>query len=303
MTISLIPHLKKACFMTLIVLIISCSKVHGQNRRTIQNKDLIVSYTESLRHAAHDVVKLHPKLKHDLEKELLWPFREITAVLLLENSLAFHRMVGNKLIVAIAIPQKNLIVIDYSRANAHPFSFESIIKHEMCHLLLHQHIKDSNLPKWLDEGICQLLSDGVAEIMVEQSSALLDSAILGKRLMSIRRLDRHFPREDQLLQLAYAQSKSLVAYTNNRFGRSGIIGILEQLERGHDVDTAVHQSLSISLKELEEQWRNNLKRKTNWFSYLAKNLYVLLFFLGALITIAAALRLIIKKRRYMNESD
>jgi hypothetical protein len=281
----------------------SFSMVNANNRKTIQTEEIVVLYKETHKRAAQDVLNLFPKLKKDLEEGITWPFQGITTVLLVENRHEFQKMVGHKLIVAIAIPQRNLIIIDFQSANTHPFSLGSILKHEMCHLLLHQHIKSSNLPKWLDEGICQWMSDGMAEIILERNSSVLDSAVLTNGLMHLRRLNHSFPVEDQAIALAYEQSKSLVAYMNGRFGRKAIIQILEHLKQGLDVDTSVYGSLSISLEELEEQWRKSLKRKTNWFSYFAKNLYVIVFFLAAMITIAAFVRLIIKKRKYMDEMD
>jgi hypothetical protein len=280
------------------------SSVASANKRSIiQTEEIVVLYKETLKRAAQDVVNLFPKLKKDLEEGITWPFQGITNVLLVENHLEFQKMVNHRLIVAVAIPQRNLIVIDFPSANAHPFSLGSILKHEMCHLLLHQHIHHANLPKWLDEGICQWMSDGMAEIMLERNSSLLDSAVLTDRLISLHSLNDAFPIEDQALRLAYEQSKSLVAYINSRFGRRGIIQILEHLKKGLDVDTSVYASLSMSLEELERQWRKNLRRKPNWFSIFAKNLYVILFFLAALITIAAFVKLIIRKRQSMDELD
>ena len=147
------------------------------------------------------------------------------------------------------------------------------------------------------------MSNGMAEIILEQNSSILDSAVLTNRLISMRRLNHTFPREDQALRLAYEQSKSLVAYINSSLGKTGIIHLLEQLKQGLDVDTSVYNSMGISFEELEGQWRESLERKTNWFSYFAKNLYVIVFFLAAVITIAAFIRLIIRKRKYMDEMD
>jgi len=296
-------HLRRELLFFLIPFMMASSMVSANNRNTVQTEEIVVLYKETHKKAAQDVLNLFPKLKKDLEEGITWQFQGMTTVLLMENRLEFQKMVDHKLIVAIAIPQRNLIVIDFPSANAHPFRLGSILKHEMCHLLLHQHIKSSNLPKWLDEGICQWMSDGMAEIILERNSSVLDSAVLTNSLMSLRRLDHTFPIEEQALGLAYEQSKSMVAYMNGRFGRKGIIQILEHLKQGLDVDTSVYNSLSISLEELEGQWRKNLKRKTNWFSYLAKNLYVIVFFLAALITIAAFIRLIIRKRKYMDEMD
>lgn len=76
-------------------------------------------------------------------------------MLLIKDGKTFHRIAKNSLIVAIAIPEQYLIVIDYSKVHIHPFTLEVTLKHDVCHLLLHHHIPGDNLPKWLDEGISQ----------------------------------------------------------------------------------------------------------------------------------------------------
>ena len=68
------------------------------------------------------------------------------------------------------------------------------------------------------------------------------------------------------------------------------LNILTHLKDGHAIDVAIQKSLSIPLDELERRWQSHLRKKTTWFTYLAANLYGILFFLGALITVWDTLR-------------
>jgi hypothetical protein len=194
-------------------------------------------------------------------------------------------------------------VIDYSKMKTQPFTLETTLKHELCHLLLHHYVKRVNLPRWLDEGICQWVSDGIAEIILDQGGSVLDEAVLSGRYLSIRSLTERFPQEKRLLLLAYAESKSLVEYMISSYGEERVLSILDSLKEGTNVDAAILENLSISLNDLEMEWHQHLKRKTIWLIYVANHLYTILFFLGALAVIYGFIRQIIKKRGYQEKEE
>jgi hypothetical protein len=96
---------------------------------------------------------MFPHLKANLEREIGWDLNLIPSVLLMKNRKLFQRMAESPLTVAFAVPARNLIVIDYTRMLVRPFSLEITLKHELCHLLLHHHIRGHDFPRWLDEGV------------------------------------------------------------------------------------------------------------------------------------------------------
>jgi hypothetical protein len=160
-----------------------------------------------------------------------------------------------------------------------------------------------NLPRWLDEGICQWASDGIAEIILDQGGSVLDEAVLSGRYLSIRSLTERFPQEKRFLLLAYEESKSLVEYMISSYGEERVLSVLDCLKEGADADVAVIEGLSVSLNDLEIEWHQHLKRKTTWLAYLVNHLYEILFFLGALAMIYGFIRQIIKKRAYQEEEE
>jgi hypothetical protein len=224
-------------------------------------------------------------------------------VLLVNESETFQRMAGTNLIVAFAVPERNLMVIDYSKMRTDPFTIETTMKHELCHLLLHNNIKEENLPRWLDEGICQWVSDGIAEIIMTQKRSVLDEAVLSGRYISIRALTGRFPRDKRYLVLAYEESKSLVEYMMGAFGEEAVLSVLKYLEDGVEVEEAIIRGLSISLDELESRWLQHLKRKITWVTYLINHLYEILFFLAAMAMIYGFVRRLMKKRAYKDEEE
>ena len=75
------------------------------------------------------------------------------------------------------------------------------------------------------------------------------------------------------------------------------------MHKGEDIDSAVKMSLSLSLLNIEQIWRKNLKGYGALWIWFSIHLYEILFFLTALATIFGALRLARKKRDYKDEED
>jgi len=289
---------RKELFLLVIFLVLFHPSLHAEQASVMQTDEIVVVFEEPLRFVANEAVNIFPTIKSDLESILNWTLDFRPTLVLTTNRERFEEMTGSGVVVAYAVPQRKLMVIDYTKMNTAPFSLGSIMKHELCHLLLHNRVKNGRLPRWLDEGISQLASDGIAEIMMSRKGSILDKAVLSNKLLSIKRLSQSFPRDKESLLLAYEESKSFVEFINHEFGRERILDLLGHLQEGSEIDGAVLESFSIPFDELERRWHTHLRKKITWFTYLANNLYTILFFLAALITIAGFVRMIIKKRRY-----
>jgi len=290
-----------AIFCPIFLLASLAPALQAQQPEAIKTDQVIVYYDQSMKPAAEQVRDLYPRLKKELESSLGWRLSFRPSVIIVSDSQAFQRIAAADLYVALAVPSQNIILIDFSKVNRRPFSLRAILKHEMCHLLLHYHIRYAHLPKWLDEGVAQWTSDGLSEVMLDKS--VLQGAALTNTYISLSRLRTTFPLERRSLFLAYEESKSVVEYVVRRYGRDGLLSILAGLKSGLELEEAVHQSLSISLDELESDWRVNLKKKANWFGFLIANLYEVLFFLAALLAIIGYIKFIIRKKMQIDEED
>ncbi|MBW2599217.1 MAG: hypothetical protein JRC60_03785 [Deltaproteobacteria bacterium] len=160
----------------------------------------------------------------------------------------------------------------------------------MCHLILHHHIKDGNLPRWLDEGVAQWSSDGMAEIIMKSDRFILNRAVLTRRYISLEDLRHYFPRDKNALLLAYEESKSIVEYIIREYGTGRMLWILYDLEDGQDLNAAISNRLYISLHELEAQWHKHLRQQISWLLFLNAYFYQILFFLTAILLKSFSLR-------------
>ena len=293
------PSLKKIVLFSFLAFYIPLLKpVYAAKHTFLQKKEVNIIFEDTLRVAAEEVTKIYPGLKTELEGIFGWKVNFKPTVMLIKDRKRFQRLAGSDLIVAFARPQKNLVVIDYSKMKTDPFSIELILKHELCHLLLHSHIKREKLPRWLGEGIAQWVSGGIAEIMRSQKRSVLDGAILSGKHISIRALAKRFPQDRRSLLLAYEESKSLIEYIIREYDKDGILMVLAHLKDGDEVDEAILKGLLISFDELEERWYNHLKKRITWYTYLINHLYEILFSLAALILIYGFVKVLMKKRAY-----
>jgi len=290
-------NLSRPFLLFIFLFLILLNPLPAENK-VLQTKEVIVIFEEHQTGAAEEVAKVYPSVKLELAENLGWKVDFMPTVLLDRGGETIRRNTGSDIVVAYAVPQRNLIVLDTSRVYAKPFSLESTLEHELCHLLIHRNIERP--PRWLDEGVCQWASGGIAEFTTEDGKEALQKATVSGRLIGIKELVK-FPPED--IVLAYEESKSIVEYIVSEFGKQGILQILEYLKEGYSLDDSLQKGLSVTTSELDEKWQAYLKKRRGWFSYLSRNLYGILFFIAALATVYGFMRMLKKKREQRDEPE
>ena len=270
---------------------------------TLGDENVIVWFDSPLQNSAREVLKMYPALRVELTTDLGWRTVFRPEVVLIKDSASFRKAADSDLVTALAVPQKNLILIDSSKMHYQPFGLGTTLKHELCHLELHHHIAENNLPRWFDEGICQWVSGGLSEIMTESNHSILREAVLSNRLISFEELTENFPTDGRDLLLAYDESRSIVEYIAKQFGAPEVRKILNRMSGGDNLESAVSKTLLISLDELQKRWKSSLSEEVSWFSYIGYNLYEILFLLAALISIYGFFVVLKKRREYRDKED
>lgn len=295
--------MKKILASGVVLFTIFSQPAGAREMAVMEGPRVFIAFDERLRPAAGRVADLYPQVRAELEERLGWRVTFNPKVLLIRDRKSFEKMAGQALVVAFALPHKRMIVVDFSRMGQRPFDLRTTLKHELCHLVLHHYIAAENLPRWLDEGACQWASDSLVEIMVDTKPSPLEEATLSGRYVPLDALSEGFPKEGRPLLLAYEESKGFVEYLESEFGRGGILEILERLREGDRIETAVLVTLSVPLEELEMKWHRHLRTKTTWLTHLSGNLYVIVFFVSAVITVFGFIRVLRKKRRYTDDDE
>lgn len=269
----------------------------------LETEAVRVFYEGSSRSAAERIADLSPLLFRELQAStgLKIVFQPIVIPVVRRED--FYRMGGDRAVAAFALPQRQQVVMDLSRFTQQPANLRPVLKHEYVHLLLHHYIPSEQMPRWLDEGIAQHLSDGLSEYLPGQRQMLLGEALAADRVMPLEALAERFPGDDVGRQLAYEQSRSIVGYMVKRYGDGVVAEVLAHLAAGLSVGESVLAVSGISLQRLENDWRQRQASPLAWIGRMAGHVYGILFFLAAVATLLGFLRLQRRRRNYVDDED
>jgi len=294
--------LKKIFFALCMAFAASQPPTEAVELKEITTPGAIVRYEPPLERAAADMAAAYPGIKADVEAKLGWRINSVPRIVLVHQHAEFRKETGSDLVTAFAVPAAHLIVMDYSKMERTPFDLRATLEHELCHLLLHENIGASFLPKWLDEGTAQWVA-GTADIIATGEKDILKQAVLSGNLLRLKDISINFPEQPRAILLAYEESRSFTEFIVHEYGAGKFLSVLDGLHKKMAVEQAVQGNLSIGLDVLEENWRRSLLRSYSWQAYLADHLYWVLFFLAALGTIWGYLRLRNRIRNYRDEED
>ena len=271
--------------------------------RSLETEAVRIRYETQRQSAAERIAAISPALFQELTSATGLAFDFRPTVLPAARRSTFRRLGGNDAVVAFALPQRNQVVLDLSRFDRRPALFRPVLKHEYAHLLLHRHIPSHRLPRWLDEGIAQQLSDGLSEYLPGRPQMILGEALAANRVFSLADLEVRFPADSFGRQLAYEQSRSIVGVMVQRYGDDFLPDLLARMTDGASAGEAFRAISGISLAEMEADWRQRQTAPLSWMGRVAGHIYGLLFFLAALATLAGYIRHRRRRRAYDDAAD
>lgn len=272
-------------------------------RRELATDDVRVIYDAGRQTIAARIADVSPVLFRELEAAtgLAVDFRP--TVIPASRRSDFRRMGGPDAVVGFALPERGQVVLDLSWFDAQPAFFRPVLKHEYVHLLLHRHIAPDDLPRWLDEGIAQQLSDGLSEYLPGRSQMVLGKAFAADRVLPLSVLEMRFPGDAFGRQLAYEQSRSIVAYMVQRYGDHFLRALVTRMADGAPVGKAFRALSGMALSDFEADWRQRQMAPLSWMGRIAGHVYGLLFFVAALATLIGYVRHRRRRRAYDAEED
>lgn len=209
---------------------------HGFEEHILfQNENLVIKGEAHLEAEAQYLGQFYPRAKADIENIVGLRLLIRPTVLLIKDREFFEMLSGSPLFSAFAVPSEHLIVVHISPIVSKSGILNDTFKHELCHLILHYHIREHNLPKWLDEGICQWISGTVGEVLTG-GGVTISRIDMAYRLIPLSQLTVNFPEDKDLLILAYKESRNFVGYVTARYGTASLREILKYLKEGDDID-------------------------------------------------------------------
>ena len=188
-----------------------------------------------------------------------------------------------------------------------PNDLRTTVDHELVHILLDQHVGENgvHVPRWLHEGLAQVLAGGLyLDIQEEQ----LASRVKARTYLPFASLRESFPAHDpDALALAYGQSNSFVAFLRREVGLEPLIAAARKCSAEDPYYRVVSREISRGLILLELEWCDYVVDSGSGYRVILRNCFMLTMVaaVGPLLALAVARRrnrdVAIKRRMAVEE--
>lgn len=211
-------------------------------------------------------------------------------VYIVRSQAEFEELAGSKhstWVVGLALPRRGTILLK----PVGPQRLPKLLAHELAHIMLDASVGASgeNLPRWLHEGIAQYAADQ----WDRAQARTVARAALARELLTLDELDPAFAGKQDQVNLAYAQSYTLVVYLASLRPGLGITPLLDEIKKGRDVRTAIGRAYRTPVPEIEEKWLEQTRT-----AHLAEALPPLSeMIVGGLFLLAFGVAVILMRRR------
>jgi hypothetical protein len=141
--------------------------------------------------------------------------------------------------------------------------FDSLLPHEIGHIIFREVIGAHRVPLWLEEGVASYLETakrfGSEKIVMD---ALRDGSFVP--LMKLSKMDAYALRGEQSVVLFYAEAISVISFLINKFGVDRFNRMCEKIRAGKSLDVALgYAYFDISNEEdLGALWERSLRDKS-----------------------------------------
>lgn len=161
--------------------------------------------------------------------------------------------------VGVAYPASGLVLLTLSA----PETWQrpdvvQVLAHELSHVALHRAAGGRPVPRWLAEG---LAIHQARERSFERVQTLWEATVRGT-LLPLDDLSHGFPSRPHQVGVAYAESADFVEWLRRR-GEDDrrFAELVSRIARGQSFETAVSQTWSAGIGQLEHEWREGLAER------------------------------------------
>ncbi|MBL7032618.1 MAG: hypothetical protein ISR91_00580 [Candidatus Delongbacteria bacterium] len=189
---------------------------------------------------------------------------------------------------ALALSSLNMILLKSNRWASVNNDWSSLLSHELAHLAVYTLSKGFPVPTWLGEGIAVAVS---GEVDITRRSEVARALLTG-RIFSLNELERLHSMSGNEARLAYTEAVLAVNYFRERFGRSAVVLLLNQLAQGQSYERAFHTTTGEQPDRFEDKWRRHL-----WGHYFYYILLGINSWIWGFILVLVIVAIIIVRRR------
>lgn len=195
----------------------------------------------------------------------------------------------------VAFSGLGVIVLD-AQASARGGSVRAVLQHELAHIALGR-LVEGRVPRWFNEGFALQ----VAGEWSPTRSGVVARAVMARALIPLSDLDESWPHSPTDVNLAYAQSASMVGHLLGVEGGDALRRLVSHLREGHPFPEALQMAYGKPLILLESEWKDGLRYRYGWLTVLMDT--ELLFAATALLLVVGAFAKWRRKRNRLAEME
>ena len=245
---------------------------------SVKTRHFVIRYTKKDTYFAQELKNLAEKCFDNVTNHIgLYPTKKIT-IYIAASKETFLKLqpssskIGDQ-VIGLAYPNLHRILLLSPRAiSSGHIQLKKIFIHELTHIVLgatYQNKSPVHIPKWFNEG----LSMYEAKQWNWQYRMLMTRICLKGDIISFRELEHSFPVDSiHHINIAYAQSFSLISFILNKYGQDSLRDITRALIQGDKIDEALNKVIGLDLYGLEIVWKKHLRLIYTWVPVLTSSL-------------------------------
>ncbi|MGH7677729.1 MAG: peptidase MA family metallohydrolase, partial [Gemmatimonadaceae bacterium] len=167
---------------------------------------------------------------------------------------------------AVAFPQSRRVVLQGRRAGSDAGDPLTVLRHELAHLALHEHLGD--LPRrWFDEGYASYAARewGREEVLATNVALAL------RGMPTLDELEASFAGGSTAAQSAYALAYRAVSDLANQDARRGLALLFEYWRETGSFERGLRRAYGLTSADFEKRWRDRTRSQYGFLA-LASNL-------------------------------
>jgi hypothetical protein len=139
-----------------------------------------------------------------------------------------------------------------------------VLDHEIAHIVLGRAFGERPVPRWLQEGVAQLVSGEHGH----ETTDTLSKGVLGENLLSLQELTLRFPAAPQRANLAYAQSADFIVFLRQTYGANALPKLISMMTNNQSFGYSIRNITGKTIHELDMEWRGELSDSLIWLKPL-----------------------------------
>ena len=191
------------------------------------------------------------------------PGPPIRVLLLPDNSSAASKI--PEWVVGYASPDRHRVTLIPGRIGTYPFhSVETVLYHEVAHVLIDRAAHGARLPRWFNEGLASIAEPNWGL----EDRTRLAWELLARGTLTATELEQLFLRDRSSVVRAYVLSHALLRDLRDRSGWSAPSRILTRVSHGEPFELAVFNVTHLTVEELFERFWNSPPVLERWIRLL-----------------------------------